>query len=315
MLQELSTTLRYNITVKKVLVLTLILEFSLIVIILFLSDKFDTIKTSYRKLGAFSGNFPSSEPSWSADKNWEGYIFKEGLRLFFHSHENPVKNLEDIRFHNFKGNRLVIDYAPLGDSAFIALKPARKGYVVTSVIALDTLVLWIDMVSRGSTLDTKFQYFISFLETLRYNDKYVARSEFSHAISTFRKRISPLIMQSKKTFFVFILGMLIFANLLTFLPLFWGGTCPKIPESDWEIITPGVMVYEKLPMGQKSYSACLVKRGNEILILVFRKVRKILNIDEARNNLKFRGKTLIIGDSLRIELPDEETLTRWQTIF
>uniref|UniRef100_A0A7C2P2K2 Uncharacterized protein n=1 Tax=candidate division WOR-3 bacterium TaxID=2052148 RepID=A0A7C2P2K2_UNCW3 len=300
---------------KKVLALTLILEFSVVVIAFFLIDKFDTVKTSYRHLGAFSGNFPLSEPTWSVDENWKGYIFKEGLRLFFHSHKNPIKNLEDIRFYNFKGDKLVIDYISLGDSAFIAFKPARKGYVVTSVIALDTLVLWIDMISRSSTLDNKFLYFVSFLKSLKYNDNYIARSEFSNTILAFRKRISPFLMQSKKTFFAFILGILLFANLLTFLALFGGGACPKIPESDWETITPGVMVYEKLPMGQKSYSACLVKRGNEILILVFRKVRKTLNIDEIRSDIKFRGKTLIVGNSLRIELPDEETLSRWQTIL
>jgi hypothetical protein len=301
--------------VKKVVLFTLILEFSLVVIVLFALEKFSSLNTAFRDLGPFSGEFPTSLPKWVEDENWKGYTFKEGLRLFYHCHENPIQNLEDIKFYNFRGNRLILDYVPLGDSAFIAFKPLRKGYSVAAVIALDTLLLWIDITSRDGTIDTKFEYFISLLESLKYGDKRIARPEFPHNISNFRKKISPLQLQSKRAFFAFILGAILIANLLTFFALLGGGRCPKVPEFDWEIVTPNVMVYEKLPFGQRSYSACLVKRGNEILVIAFGKVRKILNIDEIRDSLRFLGKTLIAGNSLRFELPDEDALTKWQAIL
>ncbi len=67
-------------------------------------------------------------------------------------------------------------------------------------------------------------------------------------------------MQDKYLFLAFIVGILIFANIITFTSLFFGGSCPRRIEPGWEIITPKVMVYEKLPIGKRSYTACLKKR-------------------------------------------------------
>jgi hypothetical protein len=75
------------------------------------------------------------------------------------------------------------------------------------------------------------------------------------------------------------------------------------------------MVYEKLPIGQRSYSACLIKQGFEIMIFTFGRKRKTVNLKDLEGDIHIGGKTLRLGKQFKIELPNEETLQKWQALL
>lgn len=301
--------------VKKVLTLTILLEFCVISLVFILIQKVDRINYKERPISIFSAPFPSSEPRELSDENWIGYSFKEGLRIFYRISSEPIQLMEDLKYHNFENSKYINRYIPLGDSGVIAYKPLRKGYSLVALAALDTIVMWVDIKSQGSTLDSRFRYFNFFLKNIKINQKNLAKEGLETAFSTFRREIPIVQMQDLRTFLYFIIGITLFGNLITFLALFGGGTCPRNPEAGWEIVTPSCMVYEKLPIGQRSYSACLIKQGFEIMIFTFGRKRKTVNLKDLEGDIHIGGKTLRLGKQFKIELPNEETLQKWQALL
>ncbi len=297
---------------RKVLLFTVVLELSVLFLILFFIEKFDKIDFTPARYTPFSGIFPNSNPTFMEEKGWEGYSFKEGLRVFYLNIENPDSLLEEYRNWYTQKEKAKVSSISMGNKAFIMLRRLQKGYTAIAVISLDTVIVWADITSRGSTLDTKFEYFCHFLKELKYNEKPLARDDLARELINFRKSIPLTVMQDKYLFLAFMVGILLFANLITFISLFYGGSCPRRIAPEWEIITPKVMVYEKLPIGQRSYTACLIKKGNEILIHSFGKIRHKFLIGDPTFEIKFLGNKLHIGNQFRFEFPDEESLMKWQ---
>jgi len=297
---------------KKALRLVIFAEFFIITLIFFSTTKDEKISFKERCLSIFCAPFPASEPKMEHYESWEGYSFEEGLRIFHRNADDPFQLLEDLVKYNFNGNKYGKEYVTLGDSGVIVFIPLRKGYTAIALIVIDSIITWTDITSRESSLDSKFQYFGFFLNNLNVYGEKASGGAFLSEFKAFREKIPILHMQDPKNFLLLIIGVILIVDLFIFILIFVGGSPPENPEPDWEIITPHVMIYEKLPFGNKSYSACLIKKGDEILIYSFKRKKKVIEIEK---DLHFKGKNLHIGKSTKIAFPDDETLKKWKALL
>jgi len=301
---------------KKSLFLALFLEFAIITIIFTILEKTDEISTVKRELGIFYSEFPTSTPRFVREKDWVGYAFKEGLSIYYMKAEDPPHVLGELLQNYILGEKpTAYHFLPLGDVGTIALYKKKNGYRLVSLSRVDTIIVWADLDANTPFLGRKFEFFQSFLANLKVNSVPVTGPLFPGQFKEFYEKIPVFSVPRKGLFYGFFAVLILISNGIAVILTLIGGQMPKEIDPEWELITPHVWVYEKQPIGYRSYSACLVKKGDEIIFLVFGKVHKTLKLDSQTANIRFFNKTIYFGDKIKVELPSQEDLIRWQSSF
>ncbi len=297
---------------RKILLIALLIEFCVLVIVFFAYEKTSSIKTNYRKMGLFEGDFPASTPKRIESKEWSGYTFKEDFHFYWKTAIKPDKALAEILSNLEAKKGIKYTAIPVADTCILLFKPLKKGYSVVCALTMDTLLVWIEARSKNTTLDAKFEYMAHFLNSLKVNGVLVAKEPVMFHFRKFQKSIPFWFLQPKSTFFLFLLGVILMANIATFLALFSGGKMPDVVDPQWDLVTPNVIIHEREYLRNTFYSACVAKKQNQILIYTFGKLRRYINLAELQTPPNFQGNKLIISKNLKVEFPDQDSLLKWQ---
>jgi hypothetical protein len=299
---------------RRILVITLLLEFSILGIVLFALEKASEIKTTYQKVDIFEGEFPSSKPIKDEGNGWTGYKFKGGIYIYRKNSQEALKTFESLYHYYVLDKKLRYTYIPVGDTGVIAFQRLKNGYKIFSIFSVDTFVIWFQLTDKNTTLDSKFEYMKVGLKTLKVNGRQVAREGLENSLLDFRSILPIWLLQSKTQLYLFFLALILLTNIITFIALFKGGKLPAKIEPDWELITPNVLVHEKRPGQYTFYSACIVKKGKSIMIYTFGKLRKTFEIQEGDKYPAFRGNKLLLSDNLKVEFENHDELLKWQAV-
>lgn len=297
---------------RKILFLVLLIEFSVLVIVIFAYEKTSAIKTTYREMDLFEGNFPASIPKKIESNGWAGYSFKEDFHFYWKTSTDVHKTVTELMKKLATNKNVKYIYLPAADTCIFLFRPLRKGYSVICILTLDTLAVWIESKSKNTTLDTKFEFMVHFINSLKIKGIPVVKEPITPYAREFRRNIPIWFLQPQSTFFLFLIGIIILSNIITFVVLVIGGKMPKEIDPEWDIVTPNVIIHESKYLRNTFYSGCVAKKQNQILIYTFGKLRTNINLSELQNPPIFQGNKLVISKNLKIEFPDYDSLIKWQ---
>ncbi len=128
---------------RKVFLFTVVLQLSLLFLILFFIERFERIDFALARYTPFSGIFPNSNPTMIEEKGWKGYTFKEGLRIFYSTTDNPDSILEEYKSWYIQREKARVSSISMGNKAIIVLRSLRKGYTA----------IWCDFSGYSDNLD------------------------------------------------------------------------------------------------------------------------------------------------------------------
>ncbi len=295
---------------KKSLLIIFLFQIVVAVAIYLIINRVSQISYAQKAYGDYQGNFPLLTPLVIKNSNgWSGWDFRNGFRFFWQESKNPQElflRVVEKNLVNFKYKREL----SCGQRGIVFFRSRNKSYYLVVLAALDERLIWLDMLSKGS-IDIGFNFLGEFLKTLSFKGQKISQANFEQEWLSFRQSIPFFEMQSVKTFFLLIFTIFIFVLFIIYIIFNYSGAKPAIADPLWELITPQVTIRERKIIGYRSFPACLIKKGNELLIFRFRKLYQSYNLFQAEPGAVWKADKLLLN-KLTIIFPDHESAEKWK---